>query len=46
MNLYVCGLTGGAEDGNGDDDNPVDGDHLLMIMMIMTMIMMIMMMIN
>ena len=27
MNLYVCGLTGGAEDGNGDDDHPVDGNH-------------------
>ena len=31
--LCTCRLTGGAEDGNGVDDHPVDGDHLLMIMM-------------
>ena len=29
MNLCVCGLTGGAEDGNGDDDHPVDDYHHL-----------------
>ena len=26
--LCACRLTGGADDGNCDDDDPVDGDHL------------------